>query len=315
MNRAFSARGIDVARKFLGRCPQASLNVAPLALNTYPAKSHRSLFSTAARRYSILMGWSLPILRIAGIPIANSHYVFAPDRWLAFGYYAEGGSSVALARVLFILLLFVCVVLHEFGHAIAAKSFGINTPDITLLPIGGVARLERMPEEPGQELIIAAAGPAVNVVIALCLLLVVGSRAFDPAILQATISLTANLLGHQRWAGSLQSVAGVSNGRWPDFAGVAGDAMSYARATQAAATVGQAFAFIFGFLGLFSNPMLIFIALFVLHRRDPGRGGGTNARCLARFACLQRHGARIPNASGKRHFAGSGGRAARDIAA
>src|SRR6266576_1613306 len=122
------------------------------------------------------MSWSLPIVRVAGIQLRIHITFLLLIVWLAFGYYAEGGSAEALGRVLFILLLFACVVLHEFGHALTAKAFGINTPDITLLPIGGVARLERMPEEPRQELIIAAAGPAVNVVIALCLLLIIGSR-------------------------------------------------------------------------------------------------------------------------------------------
>jgi stage IV sporulation protein FB len=98
------------------------------------------------------MGWSLPIFRVAGIQLRIHVTFLLLIGWLAFGYYAEGGSAAAAARVLFILLLFACVVLHEFGHALAAKAFGINTPDITLLPIGGVARLERMPEKPMQEL-------------------------------------------------------------------------------------------------------------------------------------------------------------------
>src|SRR6201988_932223 len=113
------------------------------------------------------MSWSLPIIRIAGIQLRIHVTFLLLMAWLAFGYYAEGGSGVAAARVIFVLLLFVCVVLHEFGHAFAAKAFGINTPDITLLPIGGVARLERMPEEPRQELLVALAGPAVNVALAI----------------------------------------------------------------------------------------------------------------------------------------------------
>src|SRR6266566_2375127 len=123
------------------------------------------------------MGWSLPIFRIAGIQL-RIHVTFVLlIAWLAFGYYAQGGSPAA-EGVIFVLLLFLCVVLHEFGHALAAKAFGINTPDITLLPIGGVARLERMPEEPKQELLIAVAGPAVNVVIAFGLFVAGGSQAF-----------------------------------------------------------------------------------------------------------------------------------------
>src|SRR2546428_1628196 len=104
------------------------------------------------------MGWSLPIFRIAGIQLRIHVTFLLLIGWLAFSYYTQGGSAAAASRVLFILLLFVCVVLHEFGHAFAAKAFGINTPDITLLPIGGVARLGGIPGEAVQEFIIATAG-------------------------------------------------------------------------------------------------------------------------------------------------------------
>src|SRR5919108_87877 len=113
------------------------------------------------------MSWSIPILRVAGIQL-RIHVTFL----LLIGWLAISSASAAV----FVLLLFLCVVLHEFGHAIAAKGYGINTPDITLLPIGGVARLERMPEEPKQELVIAIAGPLVNVIIAGCLYIVIGAR-------------------------------------------------------------------------------------------------------------------------------------------
>src|SRR5436189_5200743 len=103
------------------------------------------------------MSWSLPVFRVAGIQLRIHITFLLLIAWLAFGYYAQGGSAVAASRVIFVLLLFLCVVLHEFGHAFAAKSFGINTPDIKLLPIGGVARLERMSEEPATGLILAVA--------------------------------------------------------------------------------------------------------------------------------------------------------------
>jgi Zn-dependent protease len=73
--------------------------------------------------------------------------------------------------LLFIVLFFLCVLLHEFGHIFTARAFGVRTPDVILLPIGGVARLERIPERPSQEFLIAIAGPAVNIVIALILIL------------------------------------------------------------------------------------------------------------------------------------------------
>jgi len=212
------------------------------------------------------MSWSLPIVRIAGIQLRIHITFLLLIGWLAFGYYAAGGSAAAAGRVVFILLLFVCVVLHEFGHAFAAKGFGINTPDITLLPIGGVARLERMPEEPVQELIIALAGPAVNVVIALSLFLVIGPAGLMSSVSSAAMegrNLIAQLL--------IINVGLVLFNLLPAFPMDGGRVLrallatrlSYARATQIAASIGQGCAFVFGFVGLVWNPFLIFIALFV----------------------------------------------------
>src|SRR4029453_18696446 len=211
------------------------------------------------------MSWSLPIFRIAGIQLRIHITFLLLIAWLAFGYYAQGGSAVAASRVIFVLLLFLCVVLHEFGHAFAAKAFGINTPDITLLPIGGVARLERMPEEPVQELIIAVAGPLVNVVIALGLFVAGGAQAF---VNQSTVEgggliaqlMTINIM---LVLFNLLPAFPMDGGRV--LRALLATRMSYARATQVAATVGQGFAFVFGFIGLLipNGFMLIFIALFV----------------------------------------------------
>src|SRR5205807_4821310 len=206
------------------------------------------------------MSWSLPIIRIAGIQLRIHITFLLLIGWLAIGYYSQAGSAAAVAGVLVILLLFACVVLLEFGHAFAAKAFGINTPDITLLPIGGVARLERMPEEPIQELIIAAAGPAVNVIIAGCLFLTGGSFVYPPTTgsslndILLTINVTLLLF-------NLLPAFPMDGGRV--LRALLATRLSYARATQIAASIGQACAFIFGFLGLFGNPLLIFIALFV----------------------------------------------------
>src|SRR5438552_13898271 len=126
------------------------------------------------------MSWSIPILRIAGIQL-RIHITFL----LLIGWLALGSAGA----VVFVLLLFLCVVLHEFGHALAAKGYGINTPDITLLPIGGVARLERIPEEPKQELVIAAAGPAVTAIIALSLFVVIASRGGPNSVLPSKAAI------------------------------------------------------------------------------------------------------------------------------
>src|SRR5213080_2864474 len=206
------------------------------------------------------MGWSIPILRVAGIQLRINITFLLLIAWVAFAYYAQGGSPAAVGGVLFILLLFACVVLHEFGHALAGKAFGINTPDITLLPIGGVARLERIPDEPVQELVIAVAGPAVTALIALGAWAGGGSWAYPPTMKSGTSDMlfTMNLV---LLLFNLLPAFPMDGGRV--LRALLATRMSYARATQVAATVGQGFAFVFGFVGLLFNPFLIFIALFV----------------------------------------------------
>ena len=209
------------------------------------------------------MSWSVPILRVAGIQLRVHITFLLLIGWLAFGYYAQGGSAAAASRVAFILLLFLCVVLHEFGHALAAKSFGINTPDITLLPIGGVARLERMPEEPKQELIIALAGPAVNVVIALGLMIAIDWHGAAETTVVDESSLPAKLLAINVMLllFNLLPAFPMDGGRV--LRALLATRLTYARATQIAASIGQGCAFVFGFIGLLWNPFLLFIALFV----------------------------------------------------
>jgi Zn-dependent protease len=124
------------------------------------------------------MRWSIKLFDVGGTAVRLHLTFFLLLAWIAAIHWGSGGAVAAIDGIVFIVALFICVVLHEFGHIIAARRYGIHTSDITLLPIGGVASLERMPEKPGQEIVVALAGPAVNLVIAFILIFLLGAH-FD----------------------------------------------------------------------------------------------------------------------------------------
>lgn len=213
------------------------------------------------------MKWSWKLGRFAGIDVYLHTTFFLLIGWIALSHWLEENSlSAAAAGVGFILALFASVVAHEYGHALTARRFGVKTRDITLYPIGGVARLERIPENPKEELWVALAGPAVNVVIAAILFAwLVVTSALEPL---ATLSLTGGSFVERLM---LTNLALVGFNLIPAFPMDGGRVLrallalklDYTQATQIAASVGQGLAFLFGFIGLFSNPFLVFIAFFV----------------------------------------------------
>jgi Zn-dependent protease len=213
------------------------------------------------------MKWSWRIGQVAGIGIFVHGTFLLLLAWVAVSDLWQGQSLLhALAGILFILTLFAIVVLHELGHALTARRFGIRTRDITLLPIGGVARLERMPDDPRQELLVALAGPAVN--FALAGLIFAALALAGTVVTVGEVALVGgSFVGRLFWvnvmlgAFNLLPAFPMDGGRV--LRALLAMRMDYVAATQRAASVGQALALALGFVGLFSNPFLVFIALFV----------------------------------------------------
>jgi len=215
----------------------------------------------------------LSLGRIAGIKI-EVHWTFTLILvWVVFLDLQSGGNArSSLLNVVLILVLFFCVVLHELGHALTAKKFKINTQKITLLPIGGVASLDKIPEDPKQELLVAIAGPAVNVLIAIVLILIVPFQNYfglSPEEIEQLFS-TVNLQNFLFFIFIANIMLVVFN-LIPAFPMDGGRVlrallsfkMSRVKATNIAAKVGQVFAVIFFMLGLLYNPFLVLIALFI----------------------------------------------------
>jgi Zn-dependent protease/CBS domain-containing protein len=213
------------------------------------------------------MKWSWKIGRLWGIDIYMHATFVLIIGWVAVSYWLELHNwNAVLGGVIFILALFACVVLHEYGHALTARRFGVKTRDITLYPIGGVARLERIPEKPIEELWVALAGPAVNVgisaVLSVYLFLTNGFGSFHGLDITSGSFLVRMLEINVLLAGfNLLPAFPMDGGRV--LRAILAMNIDYVHATQVAASVGQAMAFLFGFAGLFIDPFLLFIALFI----------------------------------------------------
>lgn len=236
------------------------------------------------------MNWSLKLGAPLGIGV-YVHWTFGLLLgWVAFSLLNAGGTvAMAAQGILFVLAVFGCVLLHEFGHALAARRYGIPTKDITLLPIGGVARLERMPERPSEELVVALAGPAVNVVIAVVLaglLLAVGGVAEMPDL---------NLLGGAFLPQLLMvNIVLVLFNMIPAFPMDGGRVLrallatrfDYALATTIAANVGRVIAVMMGVYGFATQQyILMLISVFIFFV------GGAEARAAVLRGALR--GARV----------------------
>lgn len=215
------------------------------------------------------MKWSWKLGRFAGIDVRVHATFLILLAWVALASYQQSGSVAgALNGVVFILAVFASVILHEYGHALTARRFGVPTREITLLPIGGVAQLERIPKEPQRELAIALAGPAVTVAIALVLLVVLratGMPTTPRVLFQENAPFLARLMWVNVWLAVFNAIPAFPMDGGRVLRAALATRMSHVRATRIAAEVGKGFALIFGIIGLFflGDPWLVLIALFV----------------------------------------------------
>ena len=212
------------------------------------------------------MHWSFPIGKVNGT-VVRIHFTFLIFlAWIILAANAAKGPKAALSAGLFFVLLFGSVLLHEFGHILVARRFGVRTPTVTLLPIGGVAQMERIPEQPRQELLVALAGPAVNLMIGGAIALALGGLPPHPQMELANFSEA--FWSHLAFANlalglfNLLPAFPMDGGRV--LRALLSSRLGYARGTKAAAVTGQAMAFLFGLVGVASgNLMLTLIAVFV----------------------------------------------------
>jgi Zn-dependent protease len=222
------------------------------------------------------MKWSWNLGRIFGIDLKIHSTFVLLLIWIAVSTIIAGGNFVAVGtEILLILALFMCVVLHELGHALTARRFGIPTKDITLLPIGGVARLDKMPEKPTEELLVSIAGPAVNLVIGVMIfagMTLTGAfvNGIDLAAVSNNFWMQLMLVNFTLVGFNLIPAFPMDGGRV--LRAILALKMNPVKATRMAANIGRGIAVIMGIAGFFLNPWLILTAIFVWS------GAGAEAR-------------------------------------
>ncbi len=211
--------------------------------------------------------WSWRIARIAGVDIYMHATFVLLLAWVALTPLLHGqGGFEAVAGVGLMVSVFALVVLHELGHALAARRFGIRTRDITLLPIGGVSRMERIPDDPRQELLVAIAGPAVNVALALLLFCALAAMGGSLGVAELRVPgapFVAKLMWINVGLAVFNMIPAFPMDGGRVLRALLATRMSHVRATDVAARVGRGLAVAFGLAGVVFNPMLILIALFV----------------------------------------------------
>jgi Zn-dependent protease len=234
------------------------------------------------------MPWSLTIGSIAGTAVRIHATFLLFLVWIWAAYYRQGGADAAWQGVIFITLLFLCVLLHELGHVFAARRYGIKTADVTLWPFGGIASLERIPEKPMEELVVAIAGPAVNVVIAAVLILMLGAT-IDPQHLaqldDPKISMIAKLAGANIFLVLFNMIPAFPMDGGRVLRALLAIRLGFAGATEIAASIGQGLAVALGLIGIFTNPMLVVIAIFVFLAAS-GEAGHAQLREVSRGALV-----------------------------
>lgn len=252
------------------------------------------------------MRWSFSLGSIAGTQIRVHVTFLLLVAWLAWGAAREGGSQAAIAITVFLLTIFLCILLHEFGHIFMARRFGVRTPEVLLSPIGGIARLERMPDEPRQELLVALAGPAVTALI-IGVLWAVQALAGDGlgGLNLARIELDA-LLPSILWVNvylllfNLIPAFPMDGGRV--LRAILAHRKGMLAGTRIATRVGQGFAVALGLYALFgpvANPILLLIAGFIflaaqaeaaaVETRAAGRGIRAAQMMVTDFRVLRVH--------------------------